>query len=144
MRVSLPVLQHLASCVDPDETLSTAASHLSQHVLHGYQSFQIVVSGAELLYQSGYAKMLYEPWHGLSNNMVCSTSKASDQPAHTRSLIRAFARLLTEHHLEFLSLKEGCTCSSESIHVKMPHCWNSHVTAHNFYACIHSNREDPL
>ena len=33
-------------------------------------------------------------------------------------------------HLEFLSLKGGCTGSSESIHVKMPHCWKSHVAAH--------------
>ena len=33
-----------------------------------------------------------EPVHGISNKMVCATSKASDQPAHTRSLIRAFAR----------------------------------------------------
>ena len=32
-----------------------------------------------------------EPWHDVSNNVVCATSKASDQPAHTRSLIRAFA-----------------------------------------------------
>ena len=36
---------------------------------------------------------------------------------------------LTEHHLEFLSLKGGCTGSSESINVKMLHCWNSHVVA---------------
>ena len=36
---------------------------------------------------------------------------------------------LIEHHLEFLSLKEGCTGSSESTLVKMPHCWESHVTA---------------
>ena len=39
-------------------------------------------------------------------------------------------KLLTEHHLEFLSLKGGCRGSSESTHVKMPHCWKSHVTAH--------------
>ena len=38
-------------------------------------------------------------------------------------------KLLTEHHLEFLSLKGGCTGSSESTLVKMPHCWKSHVTA---------------
>ena len=38
-------------------------------------------------------------------------------------------RLLTEHHLEFLRLKGGCTGSSESTLVKMPHCWKSHVTA---------------
>ena len=38
--------------------------------------------------------------------------------------------LLTEQHLEFLSLKRDCICSSESIHVKMPHCCKSHVEAH--------------
>ena len=38
--------------------------------------------------------------------------------------------LLTEHHLEFLSLKGGCTGSSESTLVKMPHCWKSHVIAY--------------
>ena len=36
---------------------------------------------------------------------------------------------MTEHNLEFLSLKGGCTGSSESTLVKMPHCWKSHVTA---------------
>ena len=58
-----------------------------------------------------------EPVHEMSNNVVCATSKGSDQPAHMRSLIRAFAclleysmnvKLLTEHHLEFLRLKGGC------------------------------------
>ena len=39
-------------------------------------------------------------------------------------------KLLTEHHLEFLSFKGRCTGSSESILVKMPHCWKSHVMAH--------------
>ena len=38
-------------------------------------------------------------------------------------------KLLTEHHFEFLSLKGGCTDSSESTLVKMPHCWKSHVAA---------------
>ena len=37
--------------------------------------------------------------------------------------------LLTEHHLEPLSLTEGCKGSSESTLVKMPHCWKSHVRA---------------
>ena len=36
----------------------------------------------------------YEPRHEISNNVVCATSKVSDQPAHTRSLIRAFASRL--------------------------------------------------
>ena len=38
-------------------------------------------------------------------------------------------KLLTEHHLEFLSLKGGCRGSSESTHVKMSHCWKSHALA---------------
>ena len=37
---------------------------------------------------------------------------------------------LTEHHLEFLSLKGGCRGLSESTHVKMPHCWRSHILAY--------------
>ena len=36
-------------------------------------------------------KEIIEPWHGITNNVVCATRKASDQPEHTRSLIRAFA-----------------------------------------------------
>ena len=32
--------------------------------------------------------------HEISNNVVCATSKGSDQPAHMRSLIRAFASRL--------------------------------------------------
>ena len=35
-----------------------------------------------------------EPRHAISNNVVCATSKGSDQPAHKRSLIRAFASCL--------------------------------------------------
>ena len=50
-------------------------------------------------------------------------------------------KLLTEHHLEFLSLTGGYTGLSESTHVKMPHCWKSHALAqiikifgsHNFF-----------
>ena len=37
-------------------------------------------------------------------------------------------KLLTEHNWEFLRLKVGCTGSSESTLVRMPHCWKSHVT----------------
>ena len=39
-------------------------------------------------------------------------------------------KLLTEQHIEFLFLKEGCTASLESIHFKMPYCWKTHVAAH--------------
>ena len=45
-------------------------------------------------------------------------------------------KLLTEKHLNILSLKGRCTGSSESIHVKMLHCWKSHVTAYMFLYLI--------
>ena len=38
-------------------------------------------------------------------------------------------KLLTEHHLEFLSLKGGCRGTSESTLVKMSN-WKSHSAAH--------------
>ena len=55
--------------------------------------------------------MLIEPPDGISNNVVCATSKGSDQPAHTRILVIASLEysmtlgLLTEHHLA--NLKRG-------------------------------------
>ena len=45
-------------------------------------------------------------------------------------------KLLTEQHLELISLKGGCTGSSESRLVKMPHCWKSHVTAQLLCTCF--------
>ena len=39
-------------------------------------------------------------------------------------------KLLTEYHLEFLSLKGCCTGLSESKFVKMSNCWKSHAAAH--------------
>ena len=50
-------------------------------------------------------------------------------------------KLLTEHHLELLNLKSGCTGSSENTFVKMPHCWKSHVTAHLFWGSQNRLRE---
>ena len=54
----------------------------------------------------------------------------SDQSLYKSLGYSMIVKLLTEHHLEFLSLKGGCTGSSESILVKMPHYWKSHVAAH--------------
>ena len=39
-------------------------------------------------------------------------------------------KLLTQHHLEFLSLTRNFTCSYESTPVEIPHSWKSHGTAH--------------
>ena len=48
-------------------------------------------------------------------------------------------KLLTEHHLEFLSLTGGCTGSSESTLVKILHCWKSHTMAHMYIGNILSS-----
>ena len=40
-----------------------------------------------------------EARHGISYNVVCATSKASDQPAYMHSLIRAFASHLNVLYL---------------------------------------------
>ena len=70
----------------------------------------------------------------ISNNVVCATSKASDQPVHNPKSDQSLCLLLeysmsvklpTEHHLKFLSLKGGCTGLSESSVVKMPYCLKS-------------------
>ena len=50
---------------------------------------------AEIKQYVAVRRKAYEPVHEISNNVVCATSKASDQPAHTRSLIRTFASRLS-------------------------------------------------
>ena len=47
-------------------------------------------------------------------------------------------KLLTEHHLDFLSLKGGCRDSSESTLVKMSYCWKAHALAH-YYMIDHAD-----
>ena len=42
-----------------------------------------------------WKEVLFEPVHEISYIVVCTTSKASDQHAYTRSLIRAFASRLS-------------------------------------------------
>ena len=51
-------------------------------------------------------------------------------------------KLLTEHHLEFLSLKGGCRGSAESTLVKMSHCWKYHATAQMSYVVWHGSSTD--
>ena len=52
--------------------------------------------------------------------------------SHTQRNMSRDMRFLTMWYVrpaKFLSLKGGCTGSSESTLVKTPHCWKSHVTA---------------
>ena len=54
----------------------------------------------------------------------------SDQSLYLSLDYSGTVELLTEHHLELLNLRGGCTGSFESTLVKIPHCWISHVAAH--------------
>ena len=46
-----------------------------------------VLSDDLLLNDTVIPKSKYEPRHELFNNVLCATSKASNLPAHTRSLV---------------------------------------------------------
>ena len=53
----------------------------------------------------------------------------SDQSLCSLLVYSMIVKLLTEHHLEFLSLKGSCRGSSVSTHVKIPHCCKSYALA---------------
>ena len=54
----------------------------------------VITSWAKRQLPRASSRIWNEPRHEISNNVICATSKDSDQPAHTRSLIRAFASRL--------------------------------------------------
>ena len=70
--------------------------------------------------------------------MVCVTSNGADQPAHTCSLLSicksleysSIVKLLTERHLEFLSLNEGCTGSYD---LSKCHIVENHMSRLNLF-----------
>ena len=64
-----------------------------------------------------------------SLRLACAYAQ-SDQRLCLSLAYSMSVKLLTEHHVEFQSLKGGCIGSSESTLVKIPHCWKSHVAAH--------------
>ena len=86
---------------------------------------------------------------------MCDKQRLRSACAYVQSDLSLYESLeysmtvLTEQHLEFLSLKRGCTGSYEFTLVKMPHCWKSHVAAqfpksyglviiledHEYYVC---------
>ena len=54
----------------------------------------------------------------------------SDQSLCLSLVYYMTVKLLSKHHLVIISLKGGCTGSSEPTLVKIPHCLKSHVAAH--------------
>ena len=94
--------------------------------------------------------ILFSPYHFVEN-----TTGLTCEPVHETSISVVYAqsdqslclsleysmsvKLLTEYHLEFLSLKGGCTGSPEATLVKIPHCLKSHDKAHvvfGFPCCL--------
>ena len=51
--------------------------------------------------------------------------------------------LPSKHDSDFLSLKCGCTGSSSSKLVKIPHCWKSYILAH-MYIIVFTDVRDVL
>ena len=109
----------LANSEDPDEMPHDAAFHqglhywLRQNDLNRkkYNFYLEIITCGHLIYTMDHPyiqwtiprllnqsrrknPLVYQPRHEISNNVVCATSKGSDQPAHMRSLIRAFASRL--------------------------------------------------
>ena len=70
---------------------------------------------------------IIEPPHEITSNVAYAQS---DQSLCWLLEYSINFKLLTEQHLEFLSLSRGCTGLSVSTLVRMPHCWKSHVMAH--------------
>ena len=55
-----------------------------------YKSILLLKCYLYFIYQTSHKDSLsyiYEQQHEISNNLVCATSKGSDQPVHTRRLI---------------------------------------------------------
>ena len=73
--------------IGPDSRAFAACTH----AVDQFNEWQLTYS---ISTEIAWGPLIYEPVHEISNNVVCATNKGSDQPAHTRSLIRAFARRL--------------------------------------------------
>ena len=72
----------------------------------------------------------------ISNNVVCATSRASDQPVHTHSLIRAFASrlnirwVLSTDWTSFGAFKLKRGLHGLVVVYTCQNCWKSHIAAH--------------
>ena len=83
----------------------------------------------------------HEPWHEISNNVVCATSKGADQPVHTHSLIRVFASRLNIlwllYNLELLEAAQALL----SIHLSKCHIVGNHMSRLNFVECSEQHED---
>ena len=111
--------------------LTSGPVYIAWHTITGLIAYLTLLYTTEIATQDGHLLHLSRVMR-FPKIVVCSTSKSSNQPAYPRSLIRAFASRLNIiwvlHHLDFLSLKGGCTGSSESTLVKLSYCRKLHVS----------------
>ena len=70
---------------------ATSLSKMAKLVRRYSDDARVII---ENVYKIARRKRIIEPRQEISNNVVRATSKGSDQSAHTRSLIRAFASRL--------------------------------------------------
>ena len=79
-------------------------------------------------------------WYVRPAKLIPDCAYAQSDQSLCMSLEFSFTvKLLFKQQLEFLSLTGGCTGSTESMHLKIPHCWKSHVTAQlyvKFDSCL--------
>ena len=84
------------------------------------------------MYTLNNSQNIYEVLQEISNNVVCATSKVSDQPAQSEQNLcwsLKYSRSVkqqTEHHLEFLSLKETAQAHL-SLYLSKCHIDGNHV-----------------
>ena len=64
------------------------------HVDDGFRGSWLIATNDNISSKASYNLRIYEPRQDISNNVVNANSQASDQPAYTRSLIRAFVSRL--------------------------------------------------
>ena len=64
-------------------------------VVLDYKTTFITINPPGLVLVTATKQNKNEPVHEISKNVVCATSKGSDQPGHMRSLTRAFASRLS-------------------------------------------------
>ena len=86
----------MANSLDPDQTAPIHTVCFYTYLVSNVRHFLQQMTSADNILNAFFLGALRfnsfpcEPVHEIPNKMVCATSKASDQPAHTRRLIRAF------------------------------------------------------
>ena len=74
-----------------EKNVKGKGEYFTSVILHINVNFLWLKRLKHVLNSQFWLKIIIELRHYISNNVVCATSKASDQPAHTHILIRAFA-----------------------------------------------------